>query len=200
MALLTVTEAAKAVGVSRTTLYQKIKEGDLSRNSEKQIDTADLLRVFGELRTPTVEHTVSSEHVQTDTNLSTELLDMVQSKDAELDAMRSQLNETEQRLQEHREAAKALMSPEDFDAKLRKALDEKKVEHEAKARQWQKEIIRRQAEIDQAQEAARHISEKATADIAKIERRAAHERAIREALESRGFIGRLLNRKPVVAE
>lgn len=43
---LTVTEAAKAAGVSRTTIYEKIKDGELSRVNGK-IDTAELLRVFG---------------------------------------------------------------------------------------------------------------------------------------------------------
>ena len=198
MPLLTVTEAAKAAGVSRTTLYEKIKAGELSRNANKQIDTTELLRVFGELRTLDLQQT-SAERVQPDTSMSTELLDMVQAKDTELSELRSKLDDTEQRLSEQREAARALMSPEDFDAKVAKVLSDNNAKHDAKAERWKTEISNRKAEIKQAREEAGRISEQAAADIAKIERRAASERAIREALESRGFIARLLNRKPAVA-
>jgi len=197
MPLLTVTEAAKAAGVSRTTLYEKIKGGELSRNADKQIDTADLLRVFGELRTEDSKQT-PTEHVQPESTMSTELLDMVQAKDAELNDLRSKLDDTERRLNEQREAARALMSPEDFDAKVAKVLEKNNAEHDAKAKQWKMELISRQAEIKQAREEAERISEQAVTDIAIVERRAANERAIREALESRGFLDRLLNRKPAI--
>lgn len=45
---ISVTEAAKEWGVSRTTIYQKINDGELSRNSDKKIDPSEMLRVFGE--------------------------------------------------------------------------------------------------------------------------------------------------------
>lgn len=45
---ISVTKAAKQWGVSRTTIYQKINEGELSRTSDKQIDTSEMIRVFGE--------------------------------------------------------------------------------------------------------------------------------------------------------
>ena len=48
--LISLSEAARAVPCSRQTLYDKIEAGELSRNADKQIDTADLLRVFGELQ------------------------------------------------------------------------------------------------------------------------------------------------------
>jgi len=49
MAKLSVSEAAKAAGVARSTLYEKIKDGEISRGTDKTIDTAELVRVFGEL-------------------------------------------------------------------------------------------------------------------------------------------------------
>ena len=49
MARLSVSEAAKAAGVARSTLYEKIKDGEISRAPDKTIDTAELVRVFGEL-------------------------------------------------------------------------------------------------------------------------------------------------------
>ncbi|WP_182407552.1 plasmid replication DNA-binding protein [Psychrobacter sp. GP33] len=45
---ISVTKASTEWGVSRTTIYQKINDGELSRTSDKKIDTAEMLRVFGE--------------------------------------------------------------------------------------------------------------------------------------------------------
>ncbi|WP_025651582.1 MULTISPECIES: plasmid replication DNA-binding protein [unclassified Psychrobacter] len=45
---ISVTKAAKEWGVSRTTIYQKVNDGELSRTSDKKIDTSEMLRVFGE--------------------------------------------------------------------------------------------------------------------------------------------------------
>ena len=45
---ISVTKAAKEWGVSRTTIYQKVNKGELSRNSDKKIDPSEMLRVFGE--------------------------------------------------------------------------------------------------------------------------------------------------------
>ena len=42
------TKAAKEWGVSRTTIYQKVNDGELSRTADKKIDIAEMLRVFGE--------------------------------------------------------------------------------------------------------------------------------------------------------
>ncbi|MFN9773270.1 MAG: helix-turn-helix domain-containing protein [Burkholderiales bacterium] len=56
MALLPLRQAAEAVGVSRQTLYRYVKEGRISatvgHDGQKQVDTAELLRVFGKLDTP----------------------------------------------------------------------------------------------------------------------------------------------------
>ena len=45
---ISVTKAAKEWGISRTTIYQKVNDGELSRAADKKIDTAEMLRVFGE--------------------------------------------------------------------------------------------------------------------------------------------------------
>ncbi|MGP5706550.1 plasmid replication DNA-binding protein [Psychrobacter namhaensis] len=45
---ISVTKAAKEWGVSRTTIYQKVNDGELSRNADKKIDVSEMLRVFGE--------------------------------------------------------------------------------------------------------------------------------------------------------
>lgn len=48
MAIVTLTEAAALAGVSRGTLYNRLKDGTLSR-SEGGVDISELLRVFGPL-------------------------------------------------------------------------------------------------------------------------------------------------------
>ncbi|WP_201604834.1 hypothetical protein [Psychrobacter immobilis] len=45
---ISVTKAAKEWGLSRTTIYQKVNDGELSRTSDKKIDVSEMLRVFGE--------------------------------------------------------------------------------------------------------------------------------------------------------
>ena len=54
MSLLSITESARAVGVSRRTIQRSIQSGRLSAattaTGERAIDTAELLRVFGPLR------------------------------------------------------------------------------------------------------------------------------------------------------
>ena len=42
------TKAAKEWGISRTTIYQKVNDGELSRAADKKIDVSEMLRVFGE--------------------------------------------------------------------------------------------------------------------------------------------------------
>jgi uncharacterized coiled-coil protein SlyX len=46
--IISVTKAAKEWAVSRTTIYQKVNNGQLSRTADKKIDTSEMLRVFGE--------------------------------------------------------------------------------------------------------------------------------------------------------
>ena len=79
---ISVSEAAKRWGVSRTTIYKKIDDGELSRNSDKKIDTTEMLRVFGnppntertEQTEKTVQRTpVNSEPVQENVQLKHQL-------------------------------------------------------------------------------------------------------------------------------
>ena len=79
---ISVSEASKKWKVSRTTIYKKIDEGLLSRNSDKKIDTTEMLRVFG--NPPNTERTeqneknvqrtpVNSESVQENVQLTNQL-------------------------------------------------------------------------------------------------------------------------------
>ena len=57
MAFVSIKKAAELTGKSVDTLYRKIKRGDVSAkvgaDGEKVVDTAELMRVFGELQTHT---------------------------------------------------------------------------------------------------------------------------------------------------
>jgi AcrR family transcriptional regulator len=64
MALLPLRQAADAVGVSRQTLYRYVKDGRISatvgHDGQKQVDTAELLRVFGKLDAPAAAETAET--------------------------------------------------------------------------------------------------------------------------------------------
>lgn len=198
--MITLAEAAEQTGKSKSTLIRAIRKGKLSANRNEygdyRLDPAELARVF----TPVVTRH-DEPHVASDTSqpMVADLLEMVKDRDSELADVRAELDDARDRLSEHREAARALMSPEDFDAKLAEVLSAEKAKQDVRAAEWKQSIEDRRLEIQQAKEEAERISEKAAADIAIVERRAAGERAIREALESRGLIARLLNRKPTPA-
>lgn len=65
MAMVSVSEAARLTGKSRTTLHRLIKTGELSTckgdRNKKLIDTSELLRVFGVLKLAVTEQ--PAEHV-----------------------------------------------------------------------------------------------------------------------------------------
>ena len=198
--MITLTEAAEQSGKSKSTLIRAIRKGKLSasrnEHGDYRVDPAELARVF---TPPVTRHDEPQPVVDASQPVVTDLLDMVKDRDSELAEVRAELDDVRDRLNEHREAARALMSPEDFDAKLAEALEAEKAKQEVRAAEWKQSLEDRKLEIQQARKAAEQISEKAATDIAKIERRASNERAIREALESRGLIARLLNRKPTTA-
>lgn len=56
MARVSISEAARLTGKSRTTLHRLIKAGDLStcsgERNAKMVDTSELLRVFGPFEQP----------------------------------------------------------------------------------------------------------------------------------------------------
>lgn len=63
---ISVTKAAKEWGVSRTTIYQKVNDGELSRTTDKKIDTTEMIRVFGE--------PVAKKRTEQSININTDML------------------------------------------------------------------------------------------------------------------------------
>ncbi|MEE9318811.1 MAG: hypothetical protein V3U76_00035 [Granulosicoccus sp.] len=191
--LLSVTEAAKVAGCARSTIYEKINAGQLSRSAGGKIDTAELHRVFGELQTPAQQQPNDTPD-KSDT-MASELLDMVQTKDLELAQVRAELDETKARLTEHREAARALIDPKTFEAKQaewQQKLQQQRTDQQRKESEWKQTINDRKLEIQQARAEADEIRLR-EADQAKA-LKAECDRVV--ALESRGIIARLMNKKP----
>jgi hypothetical protein len=60
---ISIKAAAEMVKVSRTTIYDKLKSGELAKCASGKIETSELLRVFG---SPTARHTrqEESEHIE----------------------------------------------------------------------------------------------------------------------------------------
>ena len=64
MTILNVAEAAKAVRVGKATIYRRLKDGTLTASKRpdgsKGVDTAELIRVFGELKPRSDENLMES--------------------------------------------------------------------------------------------------------------------------------------------
>jgi hypothetical protein len=187
--VVTVTEAAKLAGVSRTTVYEKIKAGELSKGPSG-IDTAELLRVFGELKQPDQS---SPEKPNVESNdMLIWLRDQVDARDHKLTELEDELTDTKQRLTEHREAARALMSPDEFESRLKqeaeKIISEERQKH---SEEWEAALAERQQEIQDARNEAASLRSKRQEELKQSE-------TLRKRLadiESRGFIARLFNRR-----
>ena len=76
---LSVTEAATLYKISRTTIYRNINSGKLSTGSDNKIDLSEMIRVFGEAKTPNTK-TVLHESAPTVPPLQSESELMLQEK------------------------------------------------------------------------------------------------------------------------
>jgi len=180
--------AAKAAGVSKSTIYRAVKSGKLSasRNAddEYEIDPAELHRVYEPVseraRNDDMERHATPDETGGDsmTLWFRDQLEVTQQKleqkNTELSDAAVELQDTKERLAEHREAARML---------------------EDKSREWEQALAERQAEIKSVRNEAVELSERLKRETA--ERTKAETMA--KALEARGLIARLLNRKPTVA-
>ena len=176
--ILSITAAAKAVGISRTTMYAQIKDGTLSRTPDG-IDTAELVRVFGQLVSDNSVKDVgqvlpsSADSTMLDFMRDQVLTAQAKAEAAELEAeqVRADLIDTQARLTEHRDNARLL---------------------EDKSKEWQHALAERQAEIESARRESVELAERLQAE--QSERVKSDARA--RALQNRGFIARLLNKQP----
>ncbi|MDD9318389.1 plasmid replication DNA-binding protein [Acinetobacter lactucae] len=89
MKTLTVLELSKLYNINRQTIYNNIKKGILSKNSDNKIDLAEAIRVFGE---PVKKHDVK-ESVKVDNPNSAEVLLLRQ----QIDMLKNQLDDAKDR-------------------------------------------------------------------------------------------------------
>jgi predicted DNA-binding protein YlxM (UPF0122 family) len=89
MKTLTVLELSKLYNINRQTIYNNIKKGILSKNSENKIDLAEAIRVFGE---PIKKQDVK-ESVKVDSPNSAEVLLLRQ----QIDMLKNQLDDAKDR-------------------------------------------------------------------------------------------------------
>ena len=144
-------------------------------------------------------------------------MEQVDEAKEELAETQAELAEREKSLAELRQAMAALPSPESVERRLKEQADELKQQHtkaleterhqQAKllaeqkqheaqqVEEWQQAIVERQQEIKQAREEAQAIKGREQENAKAL----ATERARVKALESRGLIARLLNKKPSLA-
>ncbi len=89
MKSLTVLELSKLYNINRQTIYNNIKKGILSKNSDNKIDLAEAIRVFGE---PVKKQDVK-ESVKIDSPNSAEVLLLRQ----QIDMLKNQLDDAKDR-------------------------------------------------------------------------------------------------------
>ena len=106
MPLVSKSEAARLVGVTRQTIHRKIKTGELSATGS-EVDTSELIRVFGAISDGTQPVTGTS---QPDSAVQTTLQARVDGLESQLAVTREQLADTSKDRDEWREIAKEATS------------------------------------------------------------------------------------------
>ncbi len=122
MAQLTVRQAAEQVGVSRQTMFRKIKDGTVSATvdhaGQKQIDSSELLRVFGALQAPGVTPATGDDSPRLtratgETALSPAVLDELERLRLQLEFKAAELALAQQRIDELKQRERDAMTERD---------------------------------------------------------------------------------------
>jgi transposase-like protein len=106
MTQVTISEAARRVGVARSTLLRHIKNGKVSKvigkDGKPSLDTSELLRVYGDLKVSDTDDTSATLH-QNHSTLHVDTGDRYTEKDIEIATLRAELKATLQRSDEFKE-------------------------------------------------------------------------------------------------
>lgn len=106
MTQVTISEAARRVGVARSTLLRHIKNGKISKvigkDGKPSLDTSELLRVYGDLKTPDEDDTSDALH-QNRSALQVDTSDRYTEKDIEIATLRAELKAAIERADEFKE-------------------------------------------------------------------------------------------------
>ena len=208
MKYLTLGQAEREVGVTKSTISRAIKDGRLSATRNElghyQIDPAELFRVYPPSMQQAERNTTQQPLRNTDEhNMLPWLRDRLEQTEQKLQLTEHELAEKSRALEELRDAYNELPSPEDFEAKLKLEVDRIETEkHKAialqkqqlaeKSEKWKTALAERKRQIEQARAEAQEISQQ------RDQEREARELLSQKLseLETRGFFARLFNRKP----
>ena len=102
-------EAMQLTGKSHATLYRHLKSGKLSKTPDGGIDTAELIRVYGEFVSPDaeetskyikndIEHIYQKDKSDTETKLMQEQIDLLKSQLVDTKSQLEKSQQTEDRL------------------------------------------------------------------------------------------------------
>jgi polyhydroxyalkanoate synthesis regulator phasin len=118
MAKVSISEAARLTGKSRTTLHRLIKTGELStcagvRNS-KMIDISELIRVFGDISAPVTEQYSEQASEQRVTVPDTANEQMINSLKQEVEHLRTLVSAQESHIDSLRQSLQLLEHKKDM--------------------------------------------------------------------------------------
>lgn len=106
MTQVTISEAARRVGIARSTLLRHIKNGKVSKvigkDGKPSLDTSELLRVYGDLKTSDNDDTSDTLH-QDRSTLQVDTDDRHTEKDIEIATLRAELKAALERADEFKE-------------------------------------------------------------------------------------------------
>ena len=201
-------------------LYMPAKDVETAvQDSSGKLDTVGQLKVGSASGGKGVQSKVSKA-VSLDSDTVSTLswfMEQVDEAKQELAVTQAELVEREKSLAELRKAMASLPSPESVERRLTEQADKLKQQHSKalevernlqvkvlaerkqheaqQAEKWQQSIAERRLEIQQARAEADEIRQREKEQVRAL--KAERDRFV--ALESRGFIARLLNRKPTMA-
>lgn len=139
MAKVSVSEAARLAGISRTNFYKNyVKSGkitvDQDHAGKPQVDTAEILRVFGELKKTQDDSNPVREKTQ---RITPEKHSENSAFEVELRAVREMLKVREAQLEEAQERERWMQRQiEELTSTVRLIEDKSKPEEEKKKRRW----------------------------------------------------------------
>jgi hypothetical protein len=106
MTQITISEAARRVGIARSTLLRHIKNGKVSKvigkDGKPRLDTSELLRVYGDLKTSNSDDTGATLH-QNYSTLQVDTGSRYTEKDIEIATLRAELKAALERSDEFKE-------------------------------------------------------------------------------------------------
>lgn len=124
MALLNLTAASRAVGVNRSTIVRALKAGRLSattnEKSERCIDTAELMRMFGVLKTDAQGDAPADAYP-----LHRHAIGDAQGQDTLIEVLQEQLQQANEREREGRERETRLLTLLEVEQSARRELETK---------------------------------------------------------------------------